>query len=71
MSNKLKKKARLVQDVTGMPYQTCLKLVTGELQLRPQHAGCAVAGALREIFGERYEVPSADAKPCLCEVCDP
>ncbi len=68
MGDKVKKRARLLQEMTGMQYSTCRALVLGEQHFTPQSPYCTVAGTLKELLQEEYvQVPGA--KPCRCDVC--
>lgn len=69
--SKVKKLARLVQDATKMPYQTCHALITGQVVFVPQARDCIVSAALNDCGAKPPTSPYTPMRECECPRCDP
>ncbi len=62
------KKAVMIQEATGIRYQSCLALVRGELSFDPQSANCDVKYALAFLDIEPAAAGCVHRR-CVCAKC--
>lgn len=66
-------RARSIQRDTGMSYQTCLRIVRGEVCFEPSAPDCLVRTAVEYVRFRPNEGPTVQTPrvPCACMRCSP
>lgn len=79
MSDKLKRSAKRLVELTGLKYNTAILLIRGDLSFEPLSAQCVIGGGLRrlrehclfesQVFPVPWPKPTVTVKLCKCEEC--